>query len=507
LGAIFISYRRNDSQGEAGRLFDDLVQRFGEDMVFMDVAGIEAGRDFRKAIEESVSKCGVLLVVMGPQWLDAKDENGARRLDDPGDFVRIETASALRRDIPVIPVLVHGAEMPRADQLPENLTDLAYRNCIELTHARWKSDTQLLIEALRRLLADKVGIEKGTGPAPAKVPTAPVNSQPRAVEASGPSRDSRIDPVTLQRVSRELALYVGPIADIFVNRAASSCTSTKDLYLKVAEEINSLAEREKFLLLCAPSRPIPLSDSGSRPVQPRSATGMVGSRAVAAAKEVRSTTAPTAMAMPKMSPPPATRAIPTTTASPTTTAKTKASQRKYLLLVGGAVIVPLLAIVVVVGERLAKPEGHSSQKTPTLPQQTQTAEPAQVNNGAPPAAAEPDAKISRSTPTPAKNESMAPPIQRIRLSPDDAAGLLLEKVVPDYPPLARQAHVVGSVVLDANISKDGAVENLRAVSGHPLLIPAAIDAVKHWRYKPYVQNGQAVPVNTQITVNFSLTGG
>ena len=121
MGGIFVSYRRSDSQGEAGRLFDELVQSFGEDTVFMDVAAIEAGRDFRKAIEEGVVKCGVLLVLMGPEWLDAKDETGARRLNDPGDFVRIETASALKRDIPVIPVLVRGAQMPRAEQLPDEL--------------------------------------------------------------------------------------------------------------------------------------------------------------------------------------------------------------------------------------------------------------------------------------------------------------------------------------------------------------------------------------------------
>lgn len=83
MGGIFVSYRRSDSQGEAGRLFDDLAQHFGEGTIFMDVSAIEAGRDFRKAIEEGVAKCGVLLVVIGVGWLDAKDERGARRLDDP----------------------------------------------------------------------------------------------------------------------------------------------------------------------------------------------------------------------------------------------------------------------------------------------------------------------------------------------------------------------------------------------------------------------------------------
>jgi len=145
---IFVSYRREDSEGEAGRLFDDLVIRFGENSVFLDVAAIEVGRDFRKAIDDSVSTCGVLLAIIGKGWLDAKNEAGDRRLDDPSDFVRLETASALKRDIPVIPVLVHGAKMPRADQLPDDLNELAYRNGVELTHARWRSDLELLIKAL-----------------------------------------------------------------------------------------------------------------------------------------------------------------------------------------------------------------------------------------------------------------------------------------------------------------------------------------------------------------------
>lgn len=146
--AIFISYRREDAEGQAGRLFDDLVAHFGNDSVFMDVAGLEPGRDFRRAIDQQVSSCGVLLALIGKDWLNAKDESGKRRLDEPSDFVRLETASALKRDIPVIPVLVRGASMPHEEDLPEDLKELAFRNAVELTHARWDSDLQLLVKAL-----------------------------------------------------------------------------------------------------------------------------------------------------------------------------------------------------------------------------------------------------------------------------------------------------------------------------------------------------------------------
>src|SRR6478735_1036624 len=141
--AIFISYRRDDTEGYAGRLFRDLRERFGKEAVFMDVAGIEPGRDFRRVIEDQVASCGVLLAVIGKAWLTTVDEHGKRRLDDPNDFVRLETASALKRDIPVIPVLVQQTEMVREEQLPEGLKDLAFRNSVELTHARWESDVEL----------------------------------------------------------------------------------------------------------------------------------------------------------------------------------------------------------------------------------------------------------------------------------------------------------------------------------------------------------------------------
>jgi hypothetical protein len=146
---IFISYRRDDTEGQVGRLFNDLAHYFGDDAVFMDVAAIEPGRDFRRAIDQQVASCSVLLALIGNRWVTAQDESGARRLDDPMDFVRLETASALKRDIPVVPVLVQGARMPRVEALPEDLKELAFRNGVELTHARWDSDVQLLVNALR----------------------------------------------------------------------------------------------------------------------------------------------------------------------------------------------------------------------------------------------------------------------------------------------------------------------------------------------------------------------
>jgi TIR domain len=165
--AIFLSYRREDAEGEAGRLFADLVKYFGDDKVFMDVAAIDPGRDFRKVIDENVASCGVLLALIGPHWVDAQDAGGKRRLDNPVDFVRLETASALKRDIPVIPVLVHEAKMPLAEQLPQDLKDLCFRNGVELTHARWDSDVQVLIKGLGKCFGERVEARDAARQAPA----------------------------------------------------------------------------------------------------------------------------------------------------------------------------------------------------------------------------------------------------------------------------------------------------------------------------------------------------
>jgi protein TonB len=108
--------------------------------------------------------------------------------------------------------------------------------------------------------------------------------------------------------------------------------------------------------------------------------------------------------------------------------------------------------------------------------------------------------------TPVAVPKVATP-QRVRVSQGVSQGLLIHRVQPMYPPLARQARIQGTVVLQAEISKDGTIENLRLISGHPMLAPSAIEAVKQWRYKPYFLNGEPVAVETQITVNFTLAGG
>ena len=195
MGSIFLSYRREDTEGQAGRLYDDLVGVFGADTVFMDVAGIEPGRDFRKSIDQSLSSCGVFLSLIGRNWLTAKGDSGERRLDDPADFVRIETGAALKRDIPVIPVLVQGAAAPKPDQLPDDLKELAFRNAVELTHARWDSDLQVLVKALRHHISQP-------GPQAEPKPVRP-GSRPRVTK-------SLIAIVVLLVLGIGLAFYLWP---------------------------------------------------------------------------------------------------------------------------------------------------------------------------------------------------------------------------------------------------------------------------------------------------------
>jgi hypothetical protein len=149
---IFINYRRDDSSASAGRLNDRLVQEFGRKSLFMDVDNMPAGVDFVAYLNERVAACDVFLAVIGPNWLDAGDASGRRRLDDPDDYVSIEIAAALERDIRVIPVLIDGASLPKSDELPQPLKPLIRRHAIEVRNAYFGRDADALAGKIREAL-------------------------------------------------------------------------------------------------------------------------------------------------------------------------------------------------------------------------------------------------------------------------------------------------------------------------------------------------------------------
>ncbi|MEO8259666.1 MAG: TIR domain-containing protein [Acidobacteriota bacterium] len=158
---VFVSYRRGDSEGQARSLNFELVRLIGKDSVFMDVDSIALGRDFRHVLHERLESCDLMLVLIGPGWLEAKDAAGNRRLDSATDYVRQEISAALKRNIRVTPVLVQGAQMPAPERLPEDIKELVYRNGFELGHSTWESDVS---ELARRLGLDRESAAPGPAP-------------------------------------------------------------------------------------------------------------------------------------------------------------------------------------------------------------------------------------------------------------------------------------------------------------------------------------------------------
>ena len=154
MSKIFVSYRRDDSSGYAGRLHDRLSRYFGNDQVFMDVDHIEPGEDFMEVINEKIRVCGTLIVLIGRNWVNAVDKTGTRRLDNPEDFVRLEIAAALSGNIRVVPVLVGGATMPDPKELPEPLVALCRRHAAEVFDTRFHQDIDRLIQSIEKGIID-----------------------------------------------------------------------------------------------------------------------------------------------------------------------------------------------------------------------------------------------------------------------------------------------------------------------------------------------------------------
>ena len=195
MSKILISYRREDSADVTGRIYDRLVQQFGREAVFKDVDSIPLGVDFRTYLDEQVAKCDVFLSVIGRNWMKAKGRKGKSRLEEPGDFVRIEVESALQRQIPIIPVLVGGAAIPPADRLPASIQDLSYRNGIAIrSDPDFHRDMDRLIESLKQQVL-------GTGEAQPK-PEIPAKSVHTKTKPSAP-----VAPVDMVKVPKGPFLY------------------------------------------------------------------------------------------------------------------------------------------------------------------------------------------------------------------------------------------------------------------------------------------------------------
>jgi hypothetical protein len=148
MAQIFISYRRDDVPGYVRALMLEMKNMVGSQQVFLDMEDIEAGSDFASIIEDALSHCEVLLAIVGPQWLTSTNHLEQRRLDDPNDFVRLEIATALRRNIPAIPVLIENAKMPSEDDLPSDLKPLARLQGVPLAHSHWDDDINRLFRAI-----------------------------------------------------------------------------------------------------------------------------------------------------------------------------------------------------------------------------------------------------------------------------------------------------------------------------------------------------------------------
>lgn len=181
MAGIFISYRKADTQHAAGRLAYELGKVFGSADIFRDVESIDPGLDFEVALDQALAGCALMLVMIGPRWLDVTDEHGGRRLDRPGDWVRTEVSVALQRGIRLIPVLVEDTPLPDEAQLPEPLRALTKRQALPLSDGRWKGDIERLVETLSRI----PGLERRPRPEPQPPSPAP---SPAPMPAPAPAR-------------------------------------------------------------------------------------------------------------------------------------------------------------------------------------------------------------------------------------------------------------------------------------------------------------------------------
>jgi TIR domain len=251
--SIFLNYRRDQSEWPTGRLHDRLVEVFGHERIFTDVDSIPPGQDFTKVLEGAVSSCRVLLAVIGKDWTNAPDEAGRRRLDNPHDWVRFEIESALRRrGVRVIPVLIDGAAMPRADELPGELAQLSTRQAVKISASAFARDTDALIGWLREIInspdaAPPKSVSQPHPPPPtqspptarrtqaAKLPTAVVGYHvlPEELQWSGPLPSS----VVIDRVVARAGAWVKIGDPLFIAKGVNGPVTFWSTFIGLVETL------------------------------------------------------------------------------------------------------------------------------------------------------------------------------------------------------------------------------------------------------------------------------
>jgi TIR domain-containing protein len=191
-GRIFINYRREECGWQADRLCDQLVKHFNKGQVFKDIDSIKPGDDFIEVITKEIGSCHVLLALIGDKWLTITDKSNRRRLRNTDDPVRLELETALRCKVRIVPILIDGARMPLADELPASLADIVHRHAFEVSRSRFNDDVERLLAAL-----DEIIMELRASPQP---PTADDQVQARSnvadktvISMMGPSRPPTTD--------------------------------------------------------------------------------------------------------------------------------------------------------------------------------------------------------------------------------------------------------------------------------------------------------------------------
>jgi len=281
---VFISYRREDTQAMAGRLYDALEARLGTDRVFFDIDSIPLGTDFRKHVRAALDHCGVLLVLIGARWLEG-GRDGRRRLDDPDDLVRVEVEAALERRIPVVPVLIDQTVMPSPDLLPDRLAELAYRNAVRLDSGiDFRNHLARLVAGITPLV-EAAGKGTAPSPAPAGSPAAAAVGEDAHPTAKLPAPPRLADPVTrLWRTLKPERAPTIPTTEapvdtprpaavpawrrpwmLAVLSAAVFSMVYVSLSFRLARSMDEVEERLQALALPPPGTPAPAPGTSARP--------------------------------------------------------------------------------------------------------------------------------------------------------------------------------------------------------------------------------------------------